>query len=195
SLPETRRVRTLPRRRKAGSPPKARLTRNTADRSPPAQRRRCINIRLEQQGGTEMTPRKVRLGIWSGSLRRAGSTTEQALGRFVLVAVLALLVPRAGQTQAPERLTGSNADTNAAVRPLMIGWRTDGTGRYPKTQPPLEWSTTKNVLWCASMPGYGVSHPVPLGQRIFICSEPATLLCVNRDDGKVLWQKTCSYSE
>ncbi len=76
-----------------------------------------------------------------------------------------------------------------------IGWRTDGSGNYPKAQPPLEWSTTKNVVWRTPMPGYGVSQPVLLGQRVFICSEPATLLCLNRDDGKVLWQKTCSYSE
>src|SRR5947209_9105534 len=45
------------------------------------------------------------------------------------------------------------------------------------------------------MPGYGVSHPVLLGERVFICSEPATLLCLNRDDGKILWQKTSSYSD
>src|ERR1700676_1932440 len=77
----------------------------------------------------------------------------------------------------------------------VIGWRTDGTGSYPKAQPPLEWSTTKNVVWSTPMPGYGVSLPVLLGQRLFICSEPATLLCLNRDDGKILWQKTSSYSE
>jgi outer membrane protein assembly factor BamB len=45
------------------------------------------------------------------------------------------------------------------------------------------------------MPGYGVSHPVLLGQRLFVCSEPATLLCLDKDSGKVLWQKTCNYSE
>jgi outer membrane protein assembly factor BamB len=77
----------------------------------------------------------------------------------------------------------------------IIGWRTDGTGAYPKAQPPLEWSTTKNVVWCTPMPGYGVSLPVILDQRLFICSEPATLLCLNREDGKILWQKTSSYSE
>jgi outer membrane protein assembly factor BamB len=77
----------------------------------------------------------------------------------------------------------------------VIGWRTDGSGSYPKAQPPLEWSPTKNVIWSTLMPGYGVSHPVLLGWRIFICSEPATLLCLDREDGKVLWQKTCSYSE
>src|SRR5437016_11303400 len=76
-----------------------------------------------------------------------------------------------------------------------IGWRTDGSGNYPKAQPPLEWSTTKNVVWCTPMPGYGVSHPVLLGQRVFICSEPATLLCLHRTDGKILWQKTSSYAE
>jgi outer membrane protein assembly factor BamB len=76
-----------------------------------------------------------------------------------------------------------------------IGWRTDGSGSYPDAQPPLEWSPTKNVVWCASMPGYGVSHPVILGQRLFICSEPATLLCLDKGSGKVLWEKTCRYSE
>jgi outer membrane protein assembly factor BamB len=77
----------------------------------------------------------------------------------------------------------------------VIGWRTDGSGSYPQAQPPLEWSPTKNVVWSTPMPGYGVSHPVLLGQRIFNCSEPATLLCLNREDGKILWQKTSSYSD
>jgi outer membrane protein assembly factor BamB len=76
-----------------------------------------------------------------------------------------------------------------------VGWRTDGTGRYPNARPPLEWSPTKNVVWRTPMPGYGVSLPVPLGGRLFVCSEPATLLCVNRDDGKILWQKTSTYDE
>ena len=77
----------------------------------------------------------------------------------------------------------------------VIGWRTDGSGTYPKAQPPLEWSANKNVVWSTPMPGYGVSHPVLLGQRLFICAEPTTLLCLNRDDGKILWQKTSSYAE
>jgi outer membrane protein assembly factor BamB len=90
----------------------------------------------------------------------------------------------------------------AALAGNVIGWRTDGTGCYPDAQPPLEWSPTKNVVWKTAMPGYGVSQPVLLGQRIFICSdpgprsEPATvLLCLDRESGKILWQQTCSYSE
>jgi outer membrane protein assembly factor BamB len=45
------------------------------------------------------------------------------------------------------------------------------------------------------MPGYGVSHPVLLGERVFTCSEPATLLCLSPNDGKILWQKSSSYAE
>ncbi len=82
-----------------------------------------------------------------------------------------------------------------ALAAMPVGWRTDGTGRYPKAQPPLEWSPTKNVVWKTPMPGYGVNLPVLLGRRLFVCAEPATLLCVSRDDGKILWQKTSSYDE
>src|ERR1700736_6338965 len=85
--------------------------------------------------------------------------------------------------------------THPAAAGDIIGWRTDGTGSYPKAQPPLEWSTTKNVGWCTPMPGYGVSQPVLLGNRLFICAEPGTLLCLNRDDGKILWEKTSKYSD
>lgn len=81
------------------------------------------------------------------------------------------------------------------VRADGIGWRTDGSGRYPKADPPLEWSPSKNVVWKTALPGYGVSHPVLLGERLFTCSEPATLLCLNRTDGRIVWQKSCSYSE
>jgi outer membrane protein assembly factor BamB len=82
-----------------------------------------------------------------------------------------------------------------ALADAPIGWRTDGSGSYPKAQPPLEWSPTKNVIWRTPMPGYGVSHPVLLGQRVFICSEPATLLCLDRKEGTILWKKTSTYAE
>ena len=100
--------------------------------------------------------------------------SRSGLGFALLLLALQALPARAGNT---------------------IGWRTDGSGSYPDAQPPLEWSTTKNVVWCTPMPGYGVSHPVILGQRLFICAEPATLLCLDKGSGKVVWEKTCSYSE
>ncbi|MBM4073131.1 MAG: hypothetical protein FJ271_30040 [Planctomycetes bacterium] len=89
----------------------------------------------------------------------------------------------------------AEARKKATLSGNPVGWRTDGTGSYPKAQPPLEWSPAKNVAWRTAMPGYGVSHPVPLGLRVFICSEPCILLCVHRDNGKILWQKNSSYDE
>jgi outer membrane protein assembly factor BamB len=85
--------------------------------------------------------------------------------------------------------------TLSAAAAEGIGWRTDGSGSYPRAQPPLEWSPTTNVIWRTPMPGYGVSQPVLLGKRVFICSEPATLLCLQKEDGKILWQKTCTYGD
>jgi len=76
-----------------------------------------------------------------------------------------------------------------------IGWRTNGTGSYPKAQPPLTWSKDKNVLWKTPMPGMSNSIPVLLDHRVLICSEPCQLICLHRDDGKILWQKNSSYAE
>jgi outer membrane protein assembly factor BamB len=77
----------------------------------------------------------------------------------------------------------------------VIGWRTDGTGSYPKAQPPLEWSPTKHVVWKTPMPKPSNSLPVLLGQRLFICADPGTLQCFDREDGKLIWQKNSNYDE
>src|SRR5262245_11914446 len=119
-----------------------------------------------------MKQRMGRFRMCNAWMARDRFAAGQELRSVWLFAAIVLLVSHAGHAQAP------------------IGWRTDGTGAYPKAQPPLEWSPTKNVVWSTPMPGYGVSHPVPLGRYVFICSEPATLLCINRDDGKIVWQKT-----
>jgi hypothetical protein len=101
----------------------------------------------------------------------------------------------------PRRLPPVLAVVLISLRPLLVlsgdvvGWRTDGSGSYTKAQPPLEWSTTKNVVWRTPMPGASNSQPVLVGHRIFICSEPCTLLCLHRDDSKILWQKNSSYDE
>ena len=34
-----------------------------------------------------------------------------------------------------------------------------------------------------------------MGEKIFVCSEPGVLLCVNRADGKILWQKENAYQD
>ena len=75
------------------------------------------------------------------------------------------------------------------VAGVSVGWRTDGTGRYLKATPPTEWSQEKNVLWSTSMPGKGNATPVIIGNKLFVCSEPDQLLCINLGDGAILWQK------
>lgn len=96
----------------------------------------------------------------------------------------------------------------------------DATGVAPSGQPPIEWSPTKNLKWKAEIPGRGKSTPIVWGKKVFITTAidtgkivesaakpedqperqfgikfPNTLyrfvvLCLDRDTGKVLWEKT-----
>jgi outer membrane protein assembly factor BamB len=75
------------------------------------------------------------------------------------------------------------------------GWRQDGSGRFPKSAPPLEWSKDKNVLWKTRLPGPSFGSPILVGERLFVVSDPAELLCVRPSDGKVLWQRSSSLEE
>ena len=82
-----------------------------------------------------------------------------------------------------------------AVHADGIGWRTDGTGMYPTATPPTDWAVDRNVVWATPMPSWGNATPVIAGNRIFVCSEPDTLVCVDAATGQILWQKTNSYSD
>ncbi len=86
-------------------------------------------------------------------------------------------------------LTASWLAGNASAAPV-VGWRMDGTGNYPSAKPPLEWSPTSHVLWSTAMPSWSNSSPILVGDKIFVASEPATLICLSAADGKILWQRT-----
>ena len=77
----------------------------------------------------------------------------------------------------------------------QVGWRTDGTGRYPQAEPPVSWSTETGVVWKTPMPSWSNATPVIVGEKIFVCSEPAQLVCVNRADGTILWQRPNGYDQ
>ena len=77
----------------------------------------------------------------------------------------------------------------------VVGWRTDGTGKYPTARPITTWSPTQNIAWKTPMPSWGNSTPVIVGTRMFLCAEPATLICLNTTDGKILWQKGNTYED
>ncbi len=76
-----------------------------------------------------------------------------------------------------------------------VGWRTDGTGYYPDATPPTEWSTDTNVLWATPMPDWSNSGAVIVGNRLFTCVEPTTLLCADTESGEILWQASNNYEE
>jgi len=85
-------------------------------------------------------------------------------------------------------------------------WRgPTGNGTSPTASPPVEWSSTKNVKWKREVPGSGLSSPIVWENQVFVTTAaPADknsggskrpnlefkLLCYDRRDGKLLWQKT-----
>lgn len=69
-----------------------------------------------------------------------------------------------------------------------VGWRTDGTGEYPDASLVTTWSAEENVIWATPMPGSSNSLPVVVGERVFVSSDPAELLCVDAASGEILWQ-------
>jgi outer membrane protein assembly factor BamB len=75
------------------------------------------------------------------------------------------------------------------------GWRGPrGDGTSLETSVPIRWSSTDKVFWKASIPGKGHSSPIVWDNRIFLTTclekdEKRMLLCLDRADGKILWQR------
>lgn len=85
-------------------------------------------------------------------------------------------------------------------------WRgPTGNGVAPEAQPPVEWSSTKNVAWKTPIPGKGSGSPVVWENKIFVTSAVNTgrasqrselpelafkLFCFDRNTGKQLWEQT-----
>jgi outer membrane protein assembly factor BamB len=89
-------------------------------------------------------------------------------------------------------------------------WRgPTGNGTAPHATPPVEWSPTKNVKWKVDVPGSGLSSPIIWDNQVFLttavpvegqgASDLPTLefrvLCFDRSDGKLLWQKTATVAK
>jgi len=76
-----------------------------------------------------------------------------------------------------------------------VGWRGDGTGRYPAADPPVRWGLGTNIVWQTPMPNWSNASTILVGNRIFVCSEPSKLLCVSARDGTILWERTVDFLE
>ncbi|MCY2986771.1 MAG: PQQ-binding-like beta-propeller repeat protein [Planctomycetota bacterium] len=91
-----------------------------------------------------------------------------------------------------------------AVAASAADWPTwrgpDGTGVSAEKNLPQTWSTTENVRWRIALPGPGNSSPIVWGNRVFVTQALAsenrrTLMCLDRADGKLLWQSGVTYTE
>ncbi|WP_278469786.1 PQQ-binding-like beta-propeller repeat protein [Gimesia maris] len=83
-----------------------------------------------------------------------------------------------------------------------------GNGVSKTTGLPTEWSSEKNIVWKAKLPGHGSSSPVLFGNQVFVTSytgyglteedngNPSDLrlhvITVNRDSGEIMWDESVS---
>jgi outer membrane protein assembly factor BamB len=80
-------------------------------------------------------------------------------------------------------------------------WRgPTGQGICSEKNLPLTWSDKENVRWKIPLAQQGNSTPIICGDKIFLTQadkDGATrsLLCLAREDGKILWQKDVPYAE
>ena len=97
---------------------------------------------------------------------------------------------------AAEPTTDSvNAASNLSADdwPSWRGANMDGITSGPAV--PTHWTDTENVKWKVKIPGRGHSSPILVGDRIYLetadeKTETQSVLCLERDDGSQVWQKT-----
>ena len=51
---------------------------------------------------------------------------------------------------------------------------------------------TENISWCTRLPGWGISTPLIVGDKIFATVGQRSLCCLSKNDGQVLWMRTIS---
>jgi outer membrane protein assembly factor BamB len=81
---------------------------------------------------------------------------------------------------------------NAEDWPSWRGPKLDGHSSEKNL--PIKWTAKDNIAWTAPIPGVGHSSPVVSKDRVFVTSclpkeESRVLICLDRADGKLLWQK------
>jgi outer membrane protein assembly factor BamB len=128
---------------------------------------------------------------------------SNAVMTWTLLSALMLTIPLGGGLNAS---AGESADAGASLgdanfRPSpqhAVGWRGDGTGRFPGAKPPVKWSRngadgkTENIIWQTEMPSSSPSSAIVAGDRVFVTASHYDLICIDKSTGKILWVRTAS---
>ncbi len=133
-----------------------------------------------------------------------------------MLAILLSAPVLAWANSAEEPALGSRDFYPSAARP--VGYRGDGNGAFPGATPVItfwegtprrvemeyrdKWGREKteetwdfaddkphNIAWKTRMPAWANSQPIVVGDRVFTYAEPHTLVCVDANSGKILWQR------
>ena len=97
------------------------------------------------------------------------------------------------------RAAAASATASAADWPGWRGPRGDGISHEENV--PIRWDgpAEKNIAWKTEIPGVGHASPIVWQDRIFTVScredrQDRVLLCLDRNDGRILWEKTVVHS-
>lgn len=92
--------------------------------------------------------------------------------------------------------------SNLAQAANWPSWRggIDGSSLVQDKGVPTRWSPKENIKWRIDLPDRGNSTPIIWGERIFLtqaieAEKRRTLMCLNRQDGKLLWQQGVVWQE
>lgn len=90
---------------------------------------------------------------------------------------------------------GAKPVVETAVSSNWPRWRgPNEDGHTPDESLPVKW-TADDVVWQTKLPGQGQSSPIAWGDRVFLTAAldkgaERLVLCVDRRDGKLLWQQS-----
>ena len=80
-------------------------------------------------------------------------------------------------------------DGTPTTREVEYPDRHDKTRMRKKMIPDFADAKSKNILWKARVPGWGLSHPIVVGNRVFAVGHPDFVTCWDLETGKRLWQR------
>jgi outer membrane protein assembly factor BamB len=88
---------------------------------------------------------------------------------------------------------------NSSLAGDWPAWRgPQGTGVSDEQDLPVKWRANENVRWRVPLPGPGNSTPIVSRGRVFVTQavgDQRTLMCFDRQDGKLLWQQGVTTNE